>query len=440
MSRPNTDKVKKLIKDLSEGISRYGEEGKAELRQLFEARPPSTILSLPPGPTREALAAELIGDMREIARELAEAKAARIHSEIDKRERGESKKPKAPVKKVERKPNEIIARTTGKINGFIFVIAELFGGDYIVKITRKGRRVIEDERAPSIYDNKSLSRTFRSKDEAEMAARRVVNTAMIWYEERGLTPREKARRSKAAGRGGVLRRTASERSSISREESETARINRKKKKARERKDRMLEEKVSGRRSNPHRNLSHLPRKNPGGFFSFKHSEKSTEVQAGKSLALAKKYKSKWESSLKDGRPDFRSLMRAYDALENARANLFLAGKQEEAEKVDSIRTGLRDTIIGIFGTCYKHLSGRDFQYTNPGKDAHHKIGTGLIEKASASMDKYGSTGSTASLLDAYKYYEMAAKECKYSGHKSGLTKATAGAKKARAELTKKTRG
>jgi len=441
MSRPNTDKVKNLIKALAHEISKHGEEGKAELRQLFEVRPPQTILSLSPGPTRDALAAELIGDMRAIARELAEAKAARIHSAIDKRERAESKKPAATRKKVKKDPKGIISRTTGKVDGFIFEVGELDSGDYIVKVTRKGRRVIEDEKAPKIYDNQALQRTFRNKDEAEIAARRVVNAAMIWYDERGITPREKTRRSKSAGRG-VYRRSASDRADISREESEAARIQRKKKQAQERKKRLLEEKVSGRKANPDRSLGYIPRKNPGVFSSFKHSEASAESQAKKSLAQSKKYKAKWEESLKSDRPDFRSLMRAYDSLENARANLFLAGEEKEAEAVGEIRVGVRDSIIGIFNTCYKHLSKRGTFSTkeNPGKEAHHKLGDDLLNKADAAMDKYSSTLSDACLLDAYKYYEMAAREYKYSGHKTGLNKAKASAKVVREELKKKTRG
>lgn len=258
MSRPNTDKVKSLIKTLAQEISKHGEEGKSELRQLFEARPPQAILSLPPGPTRSALAAELISDMRSIARELTEAKAARIHGAIDKRNKsGSKKKQKTSSEKPKKGPSEIVSRSSGKIDGFIFEIGELVSGEYIVKITRKGRRVIEDEKAPRIYDNKHLVQKFRSKDEAEIAARRVVNSAMIWYAERGITPREKARRSKSAGRG-VQRRTSSDRAGISQEKSETARINRKKRQAQDRKNRLLEEKVRGRKGNPGRGIRHIP--------------------------------------------------------------------------------------------------------------------------------------------------------------------------------------
>jgi hypothetical protein len=450
MSRPNTDKVKNLIKALAQEISKHGEEGKEELRQLFEVRPPQTILSLPAGPTRDALAAELIGDMREVARELAEAKAARSKGEDDKGARGKSKKTK-DSKKVEKKATDIVSRTSSKVDGFILDIAQLANGDYVVKVTRKGRRVIEDERAPRIYDNQYLRRVFRSKDEAEIAARRVINAAMIWYDERGIVPREKARRSKSIGRG-VQRRTPSDKASISREESETARIKRKKKRARDRKDRLLEEKVRGRKENPGRGLHHIPRKNPGGFFSFKHSEDSAEAQAKKSLAAFKKYKDKWEDSLRSDKPDFRAIMIAYDAAENARANLFLAGKKEEADAVAKMRSGIRDSIIGIFRTCYKHLSNRgSFSVNqNPSSEQHSAVADALLEKAISSMQKYNSSGSIACLLDAYKYYEMAVRECRNSArgtaagpalkYKLCLTRAKAGAKRAREELKKETKG
>jgi len=152
---------------------------------------------------------------------------------------------KAKTSKPKKPPEpQVVKKSGGQIDGFSYVIVELDNGDILAKINRKGRRIVEHDDAPKIYESKRLQKSFADKDAAEFEVRRVVNSAMVWYETRGIRPREKVRRSKEAGRG-IGRRTPEMKSAIAKEDRELATIRRKKKKARDRKDRMLREKVIG---------------------------------------------------------------------------------------------------------------------------------------------------------------------------------------------------
>jgi hypothetical protein len=450
MPRRNPDQAKELIQRHTKEILRYGDEGKAELRELFVgAQRPDVILSLPQGPDRSARAAALIGSLREILQELSEGKAVR---ELQSGKKASKKPEEQKATEPKKKPSDIIWRTHGNIDRFNYTINKRRDGYFVAKITKKGRNVIEDDKAPRIYDNPLLDKHFSSHDDAELAVRRVINTAMIWYAERGIRVRERKRRSEKS-RGTMRRRTAAMREEISKEEAETRRIAAKKKAAQERKERIRKEKMEGtyrrRRSNPEKSLRHIPRGNPSKFFSFKHSETSAEKQAAKSYSSYLSYREKWDESLRSGKPRFITVMKAYDALENTRANLMLAGQKERADAVDRLRVDLRQQLIDIFSTCSRYLSkmGKEEEFSepkvtqmNPGPDTHVKIANELLEKAKSEMAKYKESGSIPRLLNAYSNYEMAKREFRYAKHKTGLKKATAGAKRSREELKKKARG
>jgi len=443
MARRNPDKAKELFYALSKEIATtYGEEGKQELEELYESLPPTAIFALPLGPDRDARIAQLITNMREISRELAEARAARVYSDIERRERDRSKpKKKEPKKKPQKeKPTDVVGKSMGQIEGFSFAVYKLRNGLFLAKVSRKGRNVIEDERAPSIYDSPRLRRAFKSSDEAEFAIKRVINTALMWYDERGVPLRDRARKSKKAA-ARVGRRTPEIRAALKAEAKESATILRKKARAEARAERLRQEKVSGRRrGNPERSLKHIPRANPSKMFAFSHSEKAAEKQAGKSLEAYVKHRDKWKESLDaGGRPRFIQVLKAYDALENARANFVLAGRPDEAKRVDQMHADLRQEVVDIFNTCYRHLSNSS-RAQNPGPETHEKIGLEMLAKAEHARSKHKESGSSAQLLDAYKYYEIAKKELKYSGDSKNLKKATEGAKKIRAELRKAMRG
>src|SRR5690606_3878224 len=101
-----------------------------------------------------------------------------------------------------------------------------------------------------------------------------------------------------------------------------------------------------------RKLEYIPKKNP--------SESEPLQQANKAISLYKKWKGRWEQSLKDGKADFRAVMAAYDWAENARANFEIAGHVGPSEKASKIKSNLRTTIVDIFNLCARELSGRKF--------------------------------------------------------------------------------
>ena len=396
------------FKRLTKEILKYGNEGKRELDALFEVMPPKKIFSLPSGPVRGAKEAELIGEMRVIARDFAEekARASRPKKEVEpkKVKKVKAAKPKRPPEP------KIVRRSSGNVDRFSYIIVELDNGDIRAKINRKGRNIFEHEDAPKIYESNRLKRAFKDKDEAEFEVRRVVNSAMVWYETRGIRPREKVRRSKDAGRG-IGRRTPEMKSAISRERRETRDIKRKKRAAKDRKSRLLEEKV--RRSNPTgKTIGHIPRVNPSNPSSFRHSEDTAEKQAVKAFAAYVKYKDKWDESNKKGRPRFDWVMKSYDAIENARANFLLSGNMEQAAAADKIKAGLRTKINDLFADCIKRLASKKDPETNPTPEVHGEIGRSTLTAADRSIAKYEGSGKLKDLLDAHDGYTTAFLELK----------------------------
>lgn len=349
MPRKNPDKAVDLIKAYSKEIVKYP-EGEKELLELFVGeRDPRKIMALPPGPDRSARLAQLIGDLKELARELAES--GREHERSIKATTTTTGKAKN-----KRKTSDLISKENGKFEGFSYTIGMRKDGYFLAKINRKGRNVIEDERAPKIYNNSNLVKLFHSRDEAEFAVRRVINTALVWYAERGVKMREKGRVSKKS-KGSIIRRTVSERESLSQQESEERVIAARKKAAEARRQRIRTEKIEGAK----RRVSKIPLNNPSGPFSFTHSESAPEKQAEKSFKKFVKYRDKWKESLEDGKPNFGFVIKAYDALENARANLVLAGQSDKADKVDLKKVELRKQMVDLVNNCAEMFSERDFE-------------------------------------------------------------------------------
>ena len=132
MARKNPDKAKEAFKKLSAEILKYGDEGRSDLRELLELHKPEVIFKLEQGPERQARAAQLIGDMKVLSRELAEAKYFR--------ERGERKagKPKTKPKR----------QISGTHDGFRYVLVQAPSGKWGAKITRQARQIIPEPDAP----------------------------------------------------------------------------------------------------------------------------------------------------------------------------------------------------------------------------------------------------------------------------------------------------
>ena len=377
-------------KRLTTEILKYGNEGKEELDALFKIMPPKKIFSLPQGPDRGAREAELISEMKVIARDFAEAKSKasrpKKKAEPKKMKKAKTSKPKKPPEP------KIVKKSGGQIDGFSYIIVELDNGDILAKINRKGRRIVEHDGAPKIYESKRLQKSFADKDAAEFEVRRVINSVMVWYETRGIRPREKVRRSKEAGRG-IGRRTPEMKSAIAKEDREMATIRRKRKEARERKDRMLREKVIGNPSG--KSFGHIPRVNPSKPSFFSHSEDTAEKQAVKAFEAYVNYRDKWDKSVAKGKPRFVWVMKSYDAIENSRANYLLSGNTIKAESVNKLKIKLRDKIVRIHEVCIERLSRKGNPSSNPTAEVHRQAAKDAEEDA----ESYISRGR---ILDGYR--------------------------------------
>jgi len=409
-------------KRLTTEILKYGNEGKEELDALFKIMPPKKIFSLPQGPDRGAREAELISEMKVIARDFAEAKSKasrpKKKAETKKMKKAKTSKPKKPPEP------QVVKKSGGQIDGFSYVIVELDNGDILAKINRKGRRIVEHDDAPKIYESKRLQKSFADKDAAEFEVRRVVNSAMVWYETRGIRPREKVRRSKEAGRG-IGRRTPEMKSAIAKEDRELATIRRKRKEARARKDRMLKEKVIGNPSG--KSFGHIPRVNPAKPSFFSHSEDTAEKQAVKAFEAYVNYKDKWDRSIAKGKPRFVWVMKAYDAIENSRANYLLSGNTARAESVNKLKGKLREKIIHMVEDCIAKLSRKNGNArsgpdsvrqeksnpgSNPSAEVHGNIGRSMLKAADKSLAAWTAGRGSKNLLAAHDGYVSALLELK----------------------------
>ncbi len=433
MARKNPDKAKDAFKRLSAEILKYGEEGKRDLKDLFELHKPEVIFVLEQGPERQARAAQLIGEMRVLSRELAQSKYFR--------ERGE---PKGKTKgKVSKKRGR---QVTGTHDGFRYVLVQLPDGKWGAKITRQARQIIPETGAPPILDHPALRKPFRDEHDAELAIRRIINTSMMWYVHRGITPKERVRKTKAVS-AGIQRRTAGQVAARAREKSEVASEEAERRRREQRAEKRRAEKVEGRRdrrpgapasAGPGRKLQYIPRGNPSSAFDFKHSESSAVKQAEKSLAKAKEWETLWSESLESGSPDFRAVMKAYDHIENARANFTLAGDSKRAEMADESKRSLRHNIIEMFNLCKRELSRK--RNTNPGANPssseHDKLAVGHMVKAEAAWAKYCEGCNVTDLLNAYKHLELAREEFQHAGNADGVSEAKTKIKLARAALRK----
>lgn len=405
------DKVEELFNALSEKILEYGPEAESDLEDLLESHRPDSIFKLDPGPERNSRAARLLGEMRELLGELR----GEVHSKEEGASRG-----RVVVSKVDQE-------VPGVYDGFRYVLMKLPDGRWGAKITRRGRQIIESPDAPKIIDSPDLKKRFKDQDSAELAVRRVINTALIWYNERGIAPVEKARKTER-GRAGIYRRTAGQveaRERESKERSEQKAEERRRERIRERK---REEKVRGKKDRPKmiqppgagRKLEYIPKKNP--------SESEPLQQANKAISLYKEWKGRWEQSLKDGKADFRAVMAAYDWAENARANFEIAGHVGPSEKASKIKSNLRTTIVDIFNLCARELSGRKFTVEGSDSGLSDKLQTSgdrQMEKAETAWNKYNESSDILDLIQSYSHLRCAHEHYKISKDADGIGEAKA---------------
>lgn len=404
MARKNPDKAKEAFARLSNDILKYGDEGKEELRDLFEVHRPDVIFKLEQGPERQARAAQLIADMRVSGSELAHAKYHR--SKAGRKEK-----------------REVVGETAGTYDRFRYVLSELPDGRCMAKITRQARRLREEAGAPPIVAHPRLQKPFTDCAQATLAIRRIINTAMIWYEERGLSPLEKVRKT-AGTRASIHRRTSGQVAARERESQERQAEREEERRREKRRSERTAAKVQGRKpkqrqveSSSGRKVTYVPRKNPSNPFSFRLSESQAYRHGVKAHKSYEQWRNKWDQSLREDKPDFSAVLKAYDHIENARANFLIADSREQADKMDEIKRAIRHNLIETLRACRRELSGRRQQVrqANPDPSEHRRIYGKHVSKMEAALDRWSDTGKITCLLDAYKYAELAYAEARNAG-------------------------
>jgi len=395
-------------------LLKYGDEGKQELRDIIETHRPEMIFQLPPGPDRAAKEADLISHMRETIRDIVKARAIRKSTRVTK----------VPVRK--KLGKRWVSKTFER---FKYDLIEEPNKKWSVKLTRKGRQLIHVEGAPKIEDQPAFRELHNSEYAADLAVRRAINTVLIWYGERGITLREKPRKTKYTGRT-VTRRTAAEAQEREREK-ELERERRRKAATRERRERRkLAAKTRPREARLREPEARIyipknPLKNPA------RPQKTAAQQAKESFTEYRRLKSRIETSQhKTGViRDFKALMDAYDALTNSRANYVIAGDLDMAGMVDDRRKDLKTLIINMLHKCYSAK-----EKSNPTEGQHKKLGQKHLERSQKSWEKYRQSDNPKDLFDAYKYLELAHENFKQANNKDGTVQAKEGLRVVRAEM------
>lgn len=316
----------------------------------------------------------------------------------------------------------------GNVGGVIYKVTRVktpSGSRYQFNVTKLGRRLLPVPGAPPLYDHPDENKLFHIRSDADIRARRIINAALIWYEEhrsKVFTPQEHLR--KAGHRKETHEKIKGTR---------TTKMSRDLREAWEKKTGKKAKSSRGRISNP--------------LFGGKSDD--LIAQAKSSLSQYKSEFRTFERSMGRGNPDFGSLMSAYDWLENARANYSLAEEKGDARSVQARKEEVRDSIVSFMAACdvdeildagyrmgnpSKKRSKKKGSKKNPTKETHQKLGTGFLNKSEKSWAQYCKTLKIKDLLIAYENLILSEQELGYAKDKNGLAQARAGLKAARDEL------
>ena len=362
-------------------------------------------------------------------------------------------------------------------------------------VTKRGRNIEQRKGAPPLYDHPDEKKLFKTEQDAYLRARRVIHAALIWYEERRGAERKIKEKRRVAGaykkhieaiRARVVPRVGMHKVKPGTYEAEVlghevgsyikeeVRGGEKLRRAWEVKQRRkgrrpskgavtaweteVTVKEKGGKVSKHKvpgsaRTTKKPRKltskrirravveaeiRRGKFRTPKRMLKgnpSEPVRAAKSaIARYNSEFSTWQRSMQTGRPKFGALMRAYDALENARANYSLADREREAKAVNTRIIELRDAIVSLMEAQESEEIIEAAYEVNPPKAVHQKNGAQFLSKSEKAWNRYCEKLQTKDLLDAYENLVLAEQELGYANDKEGLKQTRAGLKSARAEL------
>lgn len=480
-TRPDTkvQDPRELAKKLIKQIGAYGDDAIDEIKDIHRRHDPASIFRMPDGPEKSKSIGGYISELRETLRTLIRErqieslleskKKAKVEAELEAAEEKIERRKKAKERAKRKRSidldsgrwDRVEVTYPGNYQGFRYEVHLLRNGMYLPQVTHQARKLmpfVDDQygKAPEVKSSRFLAKLYKSKDDAEVAARRAINETLLWYDERGLQPIERKRKT-AGVKGSIRRRTVPQVQAHRDELSEAKRLAQRKKIVREREVRKGKAKLERASRDRHREAlgetrgpesrvkalafgrtMYIPKKNPSSFSFFCKDEGTTaREQANASL---KKYNSaltKFSKSADRGAPKYEYLMEAYDAIENARANAYLAGKTGKASKLMDVKEALSEKIKDTLEYCTEIVTDGGGFIENPTPPEHARIGEGYLDKAEKAWDAYSKSGKSATLLDAYKKSELACEEISYASSKTGLSKAKKIRSMARAEIKRK---
>jgi len=490
---PEKQDPRDLAKKMIRQIGQYGEPAVEELQEIQEKHQPRQIFDMPEGPEKNSRLGAYISELRESlshwVRQGQIEKLSKVKAEARRAARQEKPKPEKIKKKVTKKrvveeepeyiddPEAIEVTYPGTYQGFRYEIFLLRNGKYAARVTNQARRLMpyadaKHGEAPVIQKHPVLKRRYShvpsregrppvsGKEMAEVAVRKAINDTLQWYDDRGIRPIERPRKRKGVA-GTVRRRTAGQASARKEEQTEAekrkarkeilearqARKKQRKVEALERKRREAEGVTKGAKPLAGGRSLYIPKSNPSVFSSF-FEEDNTPTATRQTLDSLEEFKNsrkRWKKSLKENDPDFDAYFKAYDAVENARANAYLAGKKKIGKKALQMKRDFRQEGITLM-TSMKGSFGEEYEegeYTvtqdgparrNPGPEAHRRIGNEKLDKAERSLATYMRNGNSTSLLNAYKHFELALEELSYAKDREGIRRAKKGINIARGEM------
>jgi hypothetical protein len=439
--------IKSMFNTLAKQLLEFGEEGKAELKDIVETHDPQAIFDLPSGPEKHAKFSAMVEDLKS---EISDLSKERMRKQLPKRGAAAAAEPvqRAPRRAPAQAKAEIV-EVPGVFERFKYVLYGYPGGNkWAAKITRQGRQIVRlKDEDPYFVDHPDLfskdgqsPRLFNSKEDAELAVHRIIRKGLLWYERLGKTPPEKARRTEA-GRAGIIRRTPEQKAQMTALQRQEAEAERQRDIDEARAGRVREMKVvraSGetpgqrsqfgqvrlqdvlreqedrdRKNEDRKNaayeragiLKYIPRNiNPSTPSTYKYSSDVSLRQGQKSQAGFVKWYDKYKESKNEGKPNARALVKAYEHIENARVNYTAANAPGLSEKADLIKSELRKDILDL-------AKGGSGPVKNPPASTHLVSASNHMRKADEYWNQYIETGHKGhSLILAYKESILAVQE------------------------------
>ncbi len=180
-----------------------------------------------------------------------------------------------------------------------------------------------------------------------------------------------------------------------------------------------------------RSLPHKRSKNPKPFWEGVFGGSDAKDAARKWERDAETELGRWDRSKRRKSRDVGALLNAYDALEMARSNYYLADDARRSGDMSDAKNKLREQVLDA-------MTPREViipeVINNPTAREHLKTGKDYLKRSERYWERYYKKGKANDLIDAYKYMVLAHDELKYGGDRRALAQVKGGLKAAQAEL------